>query len=343
MPAPELVQLDGEARAAIPIGWLDEDDPARRDGCGWLVGRSAAPLAAGWWRFDPPVALASDAWRGPLSFLVADWGNLVPRGRSSYVLPRKGAAMVMRTLAVTLALLGAAVVSAGKLAEAPCTGDCTLAVPSGEEVLYFQLDYPTGVGFTDQDFGPVDAVYNTEGADDFIVTDAQGWDVSAIHTAGSQSVPTADPHSVSHSFYADAGGVPGAAIEGCEFPNNFSHFTHVDGDIVADVSGCYLAAGAVWVSQQVRQDFIPDGQHYWATRSVANGNEAVWRNPGNAYGTGCVDWSPAAAACGMTGQDFMFALSGSEHEFIDTPAVGPLGAVALALALGAGCAYLLRR
>lgn len=58
--AGQLVALDAEATARIPIDWLNAPaSPVQPGHCGWLVGRIMPPLGPGLWRFDPPDALAS--------------------------------------------------------------------------------------------------------------------------------------------------------------------------------------------------------------------------------------------------------------------------------------------
>lgn len=216
------------------------------------------------------------------------------------------------------------------------------ALASGGDVFYSQLDYESGYGFFDQAFEAPFATYDSEGADDFEVSAASGWDLTSIHTPGVQvNHGDGPPYYVSHFFYADAGGKPGAVIDGCDFPANLS-FTHDQGNITADLEGCHLDSGAKWFSQQVRQDWILFGQHLWATRWFASGMSAVWRNPENAFGFGCYDWKPATE-CGMVGSDFLFELRGQSADPDPVPALGPFGAASIVLALGAAASYLLRR
>jgi hypothetical protein len=217
------------------------------------------------------------------------------------------------------------------------------ATGSGGDVLYSQLDDPSGSAFTDQTFEAPYAGYDGTGADDFVVT-GFGWNISVIATPGSQTNAGSNPFFINQAFYADAAGLPGAILADCDFPGNTDFASAGDGDIVANVD-CDAAAGTAWVSQSVRQDFNPFGQHFWATRNAAAGSVAQWKNPGNGFGSGCIDWSPANASCGQTGSDMLFELSGTEGADPSgpVPAVGPFGVALMVLALGGGSAYVLRR
>jgi hypothetical protein len=226
------------------------------------------------------------------------------------------------------------------------------AVPSTGTVLYSQLDDPTGNAFTDQDFEAVYQAYTATGADDFVVTAAVGWDISTLNTPGAL-VPASGqvPFFVSNAFKADAGGLPGATYPGCDFPGNTNFTTDGTGDLSIQVACNVPGANATsWVTQSVRLDFNPFGQHFWATRVNSVGNLGAWQNPGDGFLSGCTSWGTMdACAGGGVGLDFLFELLGKERltvtqqTTITVPAVGPLGIGMMLLALGAGSAYVLRR
>jgi hypothetical protein len=171
-------------------------------------------------------------------------------------------------------------------------------------VLYSQLDDPSGGGFTDQSFEASYAAYDATAADDFIIqVGIPGCvpEVGVINTPGSQQLVGSNPFFVSHAFYWDAGGEPGAVTQECDFPGNTDFTSDGDGDLSTNV-GCLLEMGVrMWVSQTVRQDFNPFGQHVWASRAGTVGSPAVWKNPGDGFAVGCVDWEPANAVCGAPG------------------------------------------
>jgi hypothetical protein len=241
-------------------------------------------------------------------------------------------------IGAALVLLAGSFASAAMVSKTTYTGN---AVASGD-VLYGQLDDPSGSAFSDQAFEGSYAAYDGTGADDFDVVDAAGWDIQVINTPGSQTTPGSNPFFVNQAFYNDAAGLPGAVIDGCDFPGNTDFTSDGAGNISANVD-CAAPAGTLWVSQIVRQDFNPFGQHFWATRATAAGNPGLWKNPGNGFGSGCIDWSAANAVCGVTGEDWMFELLGTVNTAPPTPAVGPLGVAVMIFALGGGSAYVLRR
>ena len=248
----------------------------------------------------------------------------------------------MRKVIVVLGLLllASTAVSAAMVESRAYTNNSSF-VATGD-VLWSQLDDPSGSAFTDQGFEAAYAAYDATGADDFVV-DAASWDLTELFIPGSVTVPGANPFFINNAFYADAGGVPGAVL--CDFTANTSFSSAGDGDITIDVSGCNIPSQTAWVSNQVRQDFNPFGQHYWATRNASNSQEGVWTNPGNGFGNGCLDWQPMNTVCGTTGADWMFELAGSVGGGggEGVPAIGPFGAVLLIVSLGAGSAYVIRR
>lgn len=256
---------------------------------------------------------------------------------------------VARAVGIAAVAVFAGAATGQPIRRAACpAGGCFSTLPSGGDILYTQIDDPSGYAFTDQEFEAVYAAYDCEGADDFEITDAAGWDISEIITPGLQTAGGA-PSYTSHFFYEDAGGLPGSPVDDCDFPAN-TNFVHDQGNLLTQVA-CRVGSGVYWFSQQVRQDFVPSGQHLWATRLGTVNDPAAFRNPGNGFGFGCVDWAPANAVCGMTGSDFQFAFVGGPASIGDclgdpavcVPALGPLGATLICLALGAAGAWVLRR
>src|ERR1044071_2514083 len=52
-----------------------------------------------------------------------------------------------------------------------------------------------------------------------------------------------------------------------------------------------IAPGTYWLSVQARQDSNPSGQWFWHNRTVQSRAGAVWQNPSDGYGTGCITWN----------------------------------------------------
>ena len=213
-------------------------------------------------------------------------------------------------------------------------------LPIGIEVLYDQTDFASGNGAPDQDLEY--DVADSEAADDFEVTDLGGWAILGVNTVGSnQGIPSMH---VNITFYADEGGLP-AETPKCEFLE-ITTYTDNGGSLEIDLpTACNLLPGVYWLAQEVRQDFNPSGQHFWSNRTVQTLSEGVWRNPGNKFGTGCVDWTPQTD-CGVgggTNPDFLFQIIGVGDPGDPTPAVGPFGMLLTVLALGGGSGYILAR
>lgn len=218
------------------------------------------------------------------------------------------------------------------------------AAPAGPgDVLYSQLDDPSGYVFWDTDFFPGKDGYDAVAADDFVVTSPAGWNVENVYTVGEVDHPGQGGTLVwvNTSFYADAGGVPGAPLSGCEFPGNVDFTADANGSLSIDVD-CSAPSGVVWVSQQVRTSLGGANIHWWATRNTAAGNPFVWQNPDNGWGTDCIDWTPATA-CGALGDDTLFEIRGEEGTAPPVPAIGPLGLALALLSLGCSSAYVLSR
>jgi hypothetical protein len=56
-----------------------------------------------------------------------------------------------------------------------------------------------------------------------------------------------------------------------------------------------VGPGTYWVSVQARQDSNPNGQWFWHNRTVQSSAGAVWQNPADGYGTGCITWTRKSA------------------------------------------------
>src|SRR5690606_21994711 len=65
-------------------------------------------------------------------------------------------------------------------------------------------------------------------------------------------------------------------------------------------SSCALAAGTYWLAVAVDFNFVTQGQIFWSTQTSGAASASVWRNPGDAFATGCTDWG-TLAACGVGG------------------------------------------
>jgi uncharacterized repeat protein (TIGR01451 family) len=177
-----------------------------------------------------------------------------------------------------------------------------------QAVLYDQTSNPATNGAPDQDFEALYDAYDSEGADDFVVP-ASGWVIQSIDTIGTTGV--AGGSTVDVTFYTNNAGMPGTAIPAC----TYAALTPADtaGSLSTTLpTACSLAAGTYWMAIQVNQNYGTNGQHFWGNRTVASGNNAVWRNPGDGFLSGCTVFT-AMTTCGVgggTNPDFLFRLNG---------------------------------
>lgn len=255
---------------------------------------------------------------------------------------------------------GLGLVALGLVLSAPLTAELSKAagatgvrpaVPEGTVVLYDQTDNAADNGSPDQNFEAAYNAYDCAGADDFVVTDPTGWTIEQVVTVGTQSIGGA-PASVDVTFYANSPGggdtdLPGA-VE-CGYPGltpaGNASFT------LTLPSACILGPGTHWVGLVVNQDFGGSGQHFWSNRSVQTGNEGVWMNPGNGFGTGCTSWAPQTT-CGTIGgshPDYLFQIVGQVGGLgpgtvtMAIPTLDRVGFAILLALLAAAAFWMLRR
>lgn len=183
-------------------------------------------------------------------------------------------------------------------------------VPNGSTVLFDQTANPGTNGAPAQNFSSSYDSYDNEAADDFVVP-AGGWTVSSVNiiSTGTAGFTGATPAAV--TFYPDAGGLPGATPV-CSYPTAAATVTATDTSIVLP-SGCALGAGTYWVGVSVDFNFVTQGQIFWSTQSSGSGSQAVWRNPGDAFGSGCTNFDtlPNCAVAGGVESQLGFQILGA--------------------------------
>ncbi|MGH8173429.1 MAG: hypothetical protein ACREPX_09785 [Rhodanobacteraceae bacterium] len=163
--------------------------------------------------------------------------------------------------------------------------------PSGGAVLYDQSGLAEGMA-PSQDFQSTFDAYDSQSADDFVVTDAEGWTLSAFNFTMS-FVGAAPPYDVVFNVdvYADASGTPGSPVcsySGLEGTMDPAPDTNVT---IALNSPCALAQGTYWVAMVPVIAFPPKTRLSTGFAGTL-GNEGVWRQALDGDGTGCTDWAP---------------------------------------------------
>lgn len=192
-------------------------------------------------------------------------------------------------------------------------------VAGGAMLLFDQTDNASGNGAPDQDFEAGYDVYDAEGADDFVVDFADGWTIEQVTTVGTQSAG-GTPNDVTITFFTDNAGAPGTPIPECTYPNLAP--TGTDSFVIDLPTACILGPGTYWMSQITSQNFGGgNGQHFFSNRTTQTGNPGHWRNPGDGFGSGCIDFTPMTT-CGVgggTNPDFLFQILGQLGGFATLP------------------------
>lgn len=174
--------------------------------------------------------------------------------------------------------------------------------PTGSTVLYDQSGTAEN-GAPAQDFSSTYDQYDSQGADDFAVTDADGWNVSAFNfqvTFSAGGVPTPPPPTIVYNVtvFADSAGLPGAAE--CTYTGVTGTLDGTNTSLsIALTPICSLTQGTHWVSLEASFDFPP--QSFWSNASgTVLGNEGAWQNPGDGFATGCTSWTSISSCGGST-------------------------------------------
>lgn len=167
-------------------------------------------------------------------------------------------------------------------------------VAFADSVLYRQTaNYQSGGPSFTVSLHPSAAGLESEGADDFEVTDPGGW---TIREVGLQvaALPNGVPPDlgVNVNIHLDNDGLPSSVVI-CDNPGATPYeWQTVFGNTVriALPTPCDLAQGRYWISMTA----VTTGtaRYWWGMTSDLIGAEAVWRNPADGFKTGCTDWSP---------------------------------------------------
>jgi hypothetical protein len=186
-----------------------------------------------------------------------------------------------------------------------------VAVPNS--VLYSQNANDSGVGIISQDF--TDAgfdIYDSQGADDFIVPTATKWLIQGVLATGVYFNGSGPADSETVTFYKDAGGKPGMVISsqtvtGIDTAGTFK--MPLPTPVKLPVAGKY------WMSVQATMEFATGGEWGWETTNTLSNTASMWQNPGDGFITGCTTWADMQTCIGPAGEgpDFMFVLIGKHQ------------------------------
>jgi hypothetical protein len=155
-----------------------------------------------------------------------------------------------------------------------------------------------------QQFGDF-PTFACQAADDFVVP-SPGWEINQIIAYGQN---TGAFTSSLVEFYQNSSGAPGTVVatQNATTVNNAGTLTI---NLNPSVS---LGAGTYWVSVSVIGDFGTLGQWFWLTHMTNNNGIWHWRNPGNGFGTGAVNYTVHTSAFpgSYTDNDLSFQLHGN--------------------------------
>jgi hypothetical protein len=158
--------------------------------------------------------------------------------------------------------------------------------------LFDQIDPTPPESTGSQDFETAFDAVDTLAADDFIVPAGQVWKLDSAFLDGFK-VGSTTPAAYHVALYRNAGTLPGEEIfqatvntgPGTAYP-----------DVSLPLSSApVLPAGTWWLSAQARLDGVSPAnpqQWFWSESDTGAGSTAVWRNPSDAYGTGCTSFTP---------------------------------------------------
>ena len=196
-------------------------------------------------------------------------------------------------------------------------GLALLLVPgsaSASEVLFNQIDETSPQSYPSQDFEAEFNAFDSTGADDFSVPPGFSWTIESVLARGTtrgNGVGT----TARVTFYEDGLDTPGAVIAARTGPVTGFPRQQVT------IPPVTLASGSYWISVE---SLMPAGsgetpnQWYWAVNDGGPfGAEAVYKNPGDGFTTGCTAFTPRTD-CIFTGttnvpaEDLSFSITGTK-------------------------------
>ncbi|HEX8230690.1 MAG TPA: choice-of-anchor R domain-containing protein [Chloroflexia bacterium] len=164
------------------------------------------------------------------------------------------------------------------------------------------------------------STFSSQAADDFVVPAGKTWTLSQVDVAGFPVVGSAQPSFFNVLLYRDNSTLPGVQVA------SYSNLSYVinptNGEYSIAFPSTLFGPGTYWVS--VQADTTAAGNRWtWSARLLpALNNGGAWRNPGNGFGSGCIDWARKTTCLPQSnsGPDQTFRLHGVEA---DAPTATP--------------------
>lgn len=209
--------------------------------------------------------------------------------------------MVLAFSFMLLFMIGNAAEPVKRFAQKPANNTAAKATRNGP-VLYDQLMPLSWGNIVSHDItDAANAAYTSFAADDFVVPEGNTWQVAYVNAAGSYNAYSgADIPAINVVFYADNGGMPGAALHTF---NDVTAFNQVPVDLTMGIflyeislpQVVNLTPGRYWLGIQAVSDYSVTSQWGWHTHeSLIIENEFHWKNPDNGFGLGFTDWTAAS-------------------------------------------------
>ena len=230
----------------------------------------------------------------------------------------------MRSRILTLSAVGAAALAIAASTTTIAGAATNGAVPTHRDtarvatnvdtdsVCYTQTTVATGNAIVSQRFGPGFNMFNSRGADDFVTTLSTACAAISIDLPGQYFNGPGPATAVQVRFFFDNSGVPGAIYKTRNVQATATGFTDIAGTFHAPWTNPVVLQPSTtyWVSARARLNFNPFGNWGWDTLSPQFGNPAVWKNPGNGFSSGCVNWQTLPTCFGAgVGDDFAFTIN----------------------------------
>lgn len=186
-----------------------------------------------------------------------------------------------------------------------------------EEILHDQFDNAGPVSTSSQDFWPNEwNSFDDMVADDFLIPPEENWTITSISVAGAYTADGGQNSGpadwVDVSFWTNQGSLPGEIVA------TMNQLVPVDGLASGDFTislgaGVALSPGTYWVAVQARVQYPENGVWRWTDRTVVFNERAAWQNPGNGFGTGCIEWETRSTTCNLdpSAPDQVYRLTGT--------------------------------
>lgn len=163
------------------------------------------------------------------------------------------------------------------------------------------VDQPDALegGIASQVFDPPFDAYTCSAMDDFTL--ATAYNLTSLTVYGENGSGSGDDDiAVTVRFLSTPNLGSATVASATGFQSN--------GVLTFDLTGITLGPGTYWIAAQVQRNFDLGGQWFWRVSTTDNGAQALWQNPGGAFGNG-VD-PVTIDVLGQSRWDMAFTLEG---------------------------------